>query len=217
MKKLLLATVLLWPLAAQAADLSVKSPVAASSVLGSCTTTACTGFYAGFGFAGNGTNADIIGSGLTGSVFAGGGIPFIDAGWQLWNGKYFIGAEVGGGYQINTPGSVNGMQSNETGYDFYQEVQVGGTLSSLFGSASAPVTIPTGLTADLIAPYVAIGADERSFGTGWRTGAGAKFALAPTMILDVGYRYINYGSASVGGLNFNAENLVFVKFDVPFR
>jgi hypothetical protein len=37
------------------------------------------------------------------------------------------------------------------------------------------------------------------------------------MFLDVGYRYINYGSASTGAINFNAENLVFVKFDVPFR
>lgn len=214
MKKLLLATALLLPSLALAADLPTKAPSLLPAV--TCTANSCTAWYLGAGIAGNGTNADILGGGITGSVFAGGGIPFADAGWQMWNGSVMLGAEVGGGYQLNTGSVANGVNTNETGYDFYQEVQFGGSLSTLFNIPST--TPPSGLTADIMAPYVAFGADERPWGTGWRTGAGIKFALPNThAFLDIGYRYINYGSATIGtplnGITISNDNLVFVKFN----
>jgi opacity protein-like surface antigen len=216
MRKLLLATIFL-ALAgsAQAADMATKAPPVATPL---CSTTQCTTWYVGAGIAGNGTNADIIGNGLSGSVFAGGGLPFIDVGYQLWNNQTFLGIEAGAGYELNVGTAINSVATTNTGYDLYQELQIGGNLSGIFGTPSA-VTAPTGLAAYTMAPYVAIGVDERPFGTGWRTGAGIKFCggAACPMIVDVGYRYVNYGTATQGGLTINADNLVFAKFDFPFK
>lgn len=184
-------------------------PAPATPFLGTaCTTTQCTGPYAGAWMAGNGTNADIVGSGLDGSVLAGGAVLGGDIGWQYWNGTMFFGVEAGIGDQVNIGSSLNGIGANETGYFGYQEMQVGGTLAGLFGTSSAPITPPSALSADLITLYGALGIAERPFATGWQTGAGAKFALTPNIFLDIGYRYINYGAATQGALNFNAENLV---------
>jgi opacity protein-like surface antigen len=201
---------------ANAADLiPTKAPPSTTT---QCTIIQCTGFYAGGGFAGNGTNADILGSGLSGSVFGAGAIPFVDAGWQYWNSKLFIAAEVGVGNQLNMGGlNIN----NENGVFAYQEIQIGGSLYGLFGAQTAPITVPQTLTADLIAPYVAMGIVERPFGNGWQTGAGAKFTIAPNTFLDIGYRYINYGSATVGvgagaAAQFNAENLVRLSINYKF-
>jgi opacity protein-like surface antigen len=219
MKKLLLASALLLPFAAQAADLPpvYKAPVT-SAVYGSpCTTAYCTGFYAGVQLDGNGTNADILGSGLDGSVFAGGAVLGAQAGWQYWNGTMFFGVEAGIGDQVNAGTSINSVGSNETGYLAYQELQAGGTLSGLFGGSPA-INVPTALSTDLIALYAAVGVAERPFATGWETGAGAKFTFPQTthVLLDIGYRYINYGTAQTGAISFNSENLIRVALSYKF-
>jgi len=221
---LLLSTALVG--AANAADMPTKAmKYRALAPIIPCTVMSCVSkFYVGAGLAGNGTNANIIGNGLTGSVFAGGGIPFVDAGWMSWNGTVLVGFEAGAGYQINTGATtINASGSvNPQGYMAYQEVQVGGALSQIFGGAS-PVVPPTGLTADLMTLYVAGGAEEHSYATGWRTGAGAKFILPNSnMIIDIGYRYTNFGAAQVGSMptgiaQFNAINLVYAKFDIPLN
>lgn len=196
----------------------LKAPAPPAKV--PCTVTLCQNkWYIGGGMAGNGTNANIIGNGISGSVFAGGGIPFADAGWMTWNGVFLLGAEVGAGYQLNIAGgTLNGQNVNEQGYMAYQEFQVGGSLSTIFGNNSPPVVPPTGLTADIMAPYIAMGIEEHTFGTGWRTGAGIKFVLPNSnLILDLGYRYTNFGSATTGAANFQALNLVYAKIDVPLN
>jgi opacity protein-like surface antigen len=215
MKKILLALMLL-ATPAWATDMPVKvAPVA--GVPDPCTTSQCTGWYVGGGFAGNGTNADILGNGISGSVFAAGAIPFVNGGWQYWNGKLFLAAEVGVGDQLN----IGGLTGNETGVLGYQEVQFGGTLSGILGTNSAPVTVPTVLSADLISLYVAMGVIERSFANGWETGAGAKFAIAPHLFLDIGYRYANYGVAAQAispalTATYNNENLVRISVNYKF-
>ena len=59
---------------------------------------------------------------------------------------------------------------------------------------------------------------ERPFATGWETGAGAKFTFPQTthVLLDIGYRYINYGSAQTGAISFNSENLIRVALSYKF-
>ena len=178
-----------------------------------CTPTSCSGFYVGAFMAGNGTNADIVGNGINGSVFAGGGIPGIDVGYQLANGTYFAAAEAAIGYQVSVATGVNSTTGsaggNESGI-FAQEIfKVGGSLGSLLGTQN-PINVPSQLQAALISPYVLVGAVERPWANGWATGAGATFDLAPQMFLDIRYEYINYGVAGVGALTFNSENLVTV-------
>jgi len=201
---------------AKAADMAVKAaPVSASA----CTPQQCIGFYAGAGFGGNGSNADILGSGLSGSVFAGGAVPFAMAGYQYWDGRYLFALEAGIGDQIDL-GGVN--VGNEAGVYAYQEMQFGGNLSALIAPSQGPVTPPTALIATMMAPYASIGIVERNFANGFSTGAGAKFVLSPNLFLDIGYRYINYGSATVNtGIagavaKFNAENLIKVAIGYKF-
>jgi opacity protein-like surface antigen len=205
---------------ANAADLAPLPVKARVAVKVPCTVFSCVNkFYIGGGMAGNGTNANILGNGIDGSVFAGGGIPFADAGWMTWNGTFMLGAEVGAGYQINVAGgTINGQAVNEQGYMAYQEFQLGGSLSGIINPGPAPVTAPTGLTADIMTPYISFGAEEHSFATGWRTGAGIKFVLPNSnLLLDIGYRYTNFGSTTVGAANFQALNLVYAKVDMPLN
>jgi opacity protein-like surface antigen len=217
MRKLLLATALLLPVGAQAADLRlpVKAPLAAVPV---CTTSFCTGFYFGAGFDGNGSNADILGSGLSGSVFAAGAVPSVQAGYQLWNGTLFLAGEVGAGYVIPSASTINSVSVDpaQKGWLAYQEAQLGGTLSGLLGTGSTAVTVPNGLLVDLIAPYVALGVAEEQHATGLETGAGAKFVITPNGVLDVGYRYIPFNS-TVLGVTQKADNLVRVRFSYIFK
>lgn len=188
---------------ARAADLAVKAPPLASS--SACLTSFCTGWYVGGGFSGNGTNADIVGNGLDNSVFAAGAIPYVNGGYQYWNGSLFAAFEAGVGDQIN----IATAASNETGVYAYQSIQFGGTISGIFGT-SAPVTPPSGLTADLISLYGEIGIAERQFATGLQTGAGAAFAMSPHILLKIGYRYVDYGTQAAG------ENLVYTAINYKF-
>jgi len=212
-KYLILLAFLLLPAPAMA-QLVAKSPITGPT--NPCTPTSCTGAYVGGFLAGNGTNADIIGSGLSGSVFAGGGIPGMVAGYQFANGSYFLAAEAGIGWQINVGSTINGVNTSETGYMAYEGIKVGGQLAGILGT-QASTTIPTVLTARLISPYVIVGAVERPFANGWMTGAGATFDLTPTLFLDIGYKYINYGATTAGALQFSSENLVTVGLDYKFN
>ena len=202
------------------AQLVTKAPSLYST--GPCTPTSCTGFYVGGMMAGNGTNADIVGSGLSGSVFAGGGIPSIVAGYQFANGVYFAAAEVSIGWQIdvNTNTVASGAKvanTTETGYMAFEGAKVGMQFAGILGSQSAPIGIPTALAARLISPYIIIGAVERPFANGWSTGAGATFDLSPTLFLDIRYMYINYGAgAVVNNIMFPSENLVSVGLNYKF-
>ncbi len=195
-----------------AADLLKAPPIA----LPVCSTSFCTGFYVGGGLDGNGTNADIIGSGLTGSVFAGGAIPTINAGYQFWNGSIFLAGEASVGYQVSTGVAINGVSTNQQGMIAIEELQVGGKLSGLLGTGAAPIAIPGPLSADLISLYVAAGVAEEPHATAFETGAGAKFVLGANAMLDLGYRYVPFRSTT-GDLTVKADNLIRVRFDYIFK
>jgi opacity protein-like surface antigen len=208
-KYLILATLLACAAPAAAADMPIKAaPYAAIPV---CATSFCTGWYVGGGFDGNGTNADIIGSGLDNSVFGAGAIPSVQGGFQYWNGTYFIDGEVSVGYSIPTSGTVIAQR----GALGIQELQVGGKLSGLLGTSS-PITVPSVLTADLISLYAAIGVAEEVGATALSSGAGAKFVCGSNCLIDLGYRYLPFNSTS-GNLSVKADNLVRVRFSYIFK
>jgi opacity protein-like surface antigen len=209
MKKYLISLGLLaMTVPAMAADLPVKAPPLIP--VSTCTTAFCTGFYLGGGIDGSGTNADIIGGGLDNSVFGAGAFPTVDGGFQIWNGSWLLAAEASVGYSVPTTGDVT-----STGWLATQEMQLGGKLSGLLGT-SQPITIPAAISADLIAPYVALGVGEEKGATAFESGAGAKFALGNNMMLDLGYRYLPFNSAS-GNVKLNADNLIRLRFDYVFK
>jgi opacity protein-like surface antigen len=178
-----------------------------------CSPTSCTGAYFGAFLAGNGTNADVVGNGLTGSVFSGGGMPGITAGYQFANGTYFAAAEAGIGYEVNVATSLNGQTSNATGLFAYEIIKAGGQLGGLLGQTTG-ISIPGQLTQQLISPYILVGAVERQFGQGWATGAGATFDITPKLFLDLSYMYVDYGAgATIGAVKVTNENWIRVGLD----
>lgn len=206
----------------RAADipLPLPKPAAANAApTPACAIAFCTGPYAGGGLDGNGTSADIIGSGLNGSVFGAGAIPSIDAGYQYWNGSILFDGEAGIGYAMPSRNSVNGLNASpgQTGWLAYQEFQVGGQLSGLLGQNSQPVTVPTALAPYLIAPYAAIGVAEQQGGsTGMDVGAGLKFAFSPNLLLDLGYRHYSLTTVS-GPVVTKDDNLIRLRLNYVFK
>lgn len=187
MNKLLLAAVAaLISLPALAADLPAqitKAPYASTI----CVPGNCSGWYAGFGLIGNGTNADIIGNGINGSVFAAGGAVELHGGYQLWNGAFFAAVEGVVGYEFNNAigakvpvvnnsfgNSVTGMELVKLGYNFFPSTQAAVTTPS---QSPIPLTVPANLLA-ATTPYLVFGGLQRHGVSEWTNGAGLTTVVA---------------------------------------
>lgn len=211
---------------ARAADLPIKAPswVPVSS---GCTQLQCSGWYGGFNIMGVGSNMDILGSGINGSVFAGGGSIGLQGGYQFWNGDFFFAAEAFGDYTVNGNPVIAGTGSQPR-YVFGQLAKFGGKLSALFGASTTPgtttptqgttpIAIPSSLSAALISPYVQFGAVERPWGSGWATGAGAEFVIASGWNLDLSYLYVKYANPNLNLVQSEAsENLIKLSLNRKF-
>lgn len=155
----LLALSLIANTSAVAADLGSQPMAAKAPVYTGCVINNCTGLYAGVGLSGNGTNADIIGSGLSQSVFAAGAQVDLHAGYQFWNGTYFAAIEAGIGYQFTNGGAIQFNGNQLTGYEI---VKLGVSLSGLLNTGASPIAIPAALSSALMSPYVAVGAIQHN-------------------------------------------------------
>jgi hypothetical protein len=191
------------PAGTAAISAAIKAPALTAA---NCTIANCSGFYAGAGLTGNGTNADILGNGINQSVFAAGGILDAHAGYQMWNGTYLFGFEVGLGNEFSNGPISNFGSKTLVGYE---EVKLGGALSNLIntttgttasGQAPGPLTVPSSFANVFMAPYVSFGAMQRGGYNEWVTGAGMEFVLAKNWNMDVGYRYAP-ATGSIGSLN----------------
>lgn len=200
---------------AYAADMPVKAPFVAATP--SCTVTQCSGFYVGASLAGLGTNADILGSGLNGSVFGDGGGVGIQGGYQLWNGNFFAAAEIAATYYVPTRGATGNVGQQFQGLEL---IKVGYGLQNLFnagtpGASQGPVAIFSTLQANLISPYVVFGASNRSFGTGWVTGAGAEYTLGNGYNAFAEYLRAQY-NMTVNGVVVNDDNIIRIGVNRKF-
>jgi opacity protein-like surface antigen len=200
---------------AKAPPVTAKAPPV-PFVTQSCTTAlSCSGFYAVGSLAGLGGNADILGQGINGSIFAGGGMIGFGAGAQFWNGSYFFAAELSGDLESQTKAGVTNFAPG--GFSGLALVKLGGNAAALFGASGGgtpspsqgPITIPAELVASLMSPYVQFGDVIRKNGSQWVTGAGAQFFIAPKWTLDVGYLY--------GAPSDNENALQMVRTDVQYH
>jgi opacity protein-like surface antigen len=223
MKMIVLAAAAVSLLAGQAiaADLTTKAPAAASTACQTATATtplSCSGWYVGGGLAGSGGNADIIGSGIAGSVFAGGVVPTLDAGYQYASGNWFFGAEFDLQYQLGTTVTVNGNGSNLNGVRTLEFFKVGGNLASLLGTQT-PITIPPQLAAAVIAPYVGVGPSQWWLGgssavNAVTSGAGVVFDIGPKWFGDLRYTYTNFnGAVGSDGLALQNDQSLQITFN----
>lgn len=179
----------------RAADLPGKAPPAlALPASAPCTVIACTGFYVGGSLSGLGSNVDVIGQGFANSVFAGGGIFDLHAGYQYWNGGVFFAFEAAIGFE-----SQGGANTNKRRIVGLEEIKIGAALSGLLGGAATapttpsqspvPVAVPASFMQSLLSPYVVIGQLQRGGSSQWVSGAGAEFVLSSGVNVMVEYLY----------------------------
>lgn len=173
------------------------------------TPLSCSGAYFGAGLAGAGSNADIVGNGINGSVFAAGITPTLDVGYQYVQGNWLFGAELDVGYSVGTKAVVNGIGNGFNGIRLNEVFKVGGNLNGLLGN-QAPITIPPQLANSILAPYVHVGTTQWQLSGAWAngitSGAGVLFDISPRIFGDLRYTYTNFSAARSGGLTVNDDN-----------
>lgn len=200
---------------ALAGDLLIKAAKGVGSyayspcVVGtSATPLSCSGFYVGAGIGGAGSNADIVGNGINGSVFAGGITPVGVTGYQYVQGNWIFGAELDVGYAINTQAAVNGLGNSFNGFRVTQDFKAGGNLAALFGTQT-PISIPPQLANSVLGAYVHVGATQWQVPGAWAagnvSGAGVLFDIGPRTFGDIRYSYTNFSGAKAGGVTINND------------
>jgi len=206
---------------ARAGDLlPAKAPIAATIGGGSpCTPTSCTGFYVGGGVGGNGSNLDIIGSGINGSVFAGGIVPDAHVGYIYKQGAWLFGGETGLGYFMNSGVNVNGVGANNNGLFAYQVARAGGDLAPLFGTLPA-ISIPPQLASALISAYGQLGVAEKQFAGFWASGmvsgAGAFIDIGPHAFVNIDYKHVTLNSPASAFVTAKSLDIATVGFNYKF-
>lgn len=210
---------------ATAADLTTKAKAVPFLTGSPCTiataTTplSCSGFYIGGGISGQGTNANIIGNGINGSVFAGGMVPTLDFGYQYAQGNWIFAAEFDLGYAMGSAANIGGSGSNVNGLHTTELLKIGGNLSALFGT-QAPITIPPQLAAAVIAPYATIGQTQWQLAGRWAngtvSGAGVLFDIGPQWFGDLRYTYTDFSAAKAAGITVNNDQALTVTFNRKF-
>jgi len=220
MKKILLATTLLAS-PALAADLPQKAPVLPAYT--PCTVTACTGFYGGFHIAGGGTSADIVGSGINGSIFSNGVGLGGDIGYQFWNGQFFLGAELSGTYYAGTNSTISNIAGVNTNWSVDYVGKAGYGLQGLFNSAPSPANGPISpiqaLNGAMMSPFLIVGGRQREHLSGFLAGAGIEYSLGGHSAVSVEYRHISYnkGVDAAGiPINVGQEQEVLAKYLYKF-
>ena len=211
--------------AAIAADLPIVTkapPLAPQPIL--CTTNQCSVLFGGVTLLGQGSNIDIIGQGISNSVFADGGMVAGTVGGQYWNNGIFLGVENMAGWSFGSPASVNGTGVTIQGGLDIMWFEAGGSLS-LFNSGGTPVAINSALASDLISLYCGTGPAQpfgnSSLGTKsfWTSGCGARYLLpnaSRPLLLD--FKYIFGNNQNNVGLASNKDvQFVGVTLAMPFK
>jgi hypothetical protein len=197
---------------AHAADVApamvAKAPVAAPAT--GCTQLSCTGFSIGGVIYGIGGNAAILQNGVQGSVFAGGGDIGINAGWQYWDGKYFVGLDVDGLLESQSNTGISGFAGGNGSAVGIVHFKLGGNLASVIANGPTAITTPGFLATSLMASYIDNCTAFRKGGTQYCGGAGQEFWLAKNLTMDVLY---DYGAPTK---NFNALQNVGVQVSYHF-
>lgn len=191
MKKLALAFTLL-PAVAFGADIPTKAPVSAPITATYCTPTECTGFYFGGHMDEAGGSLNVVATGLSGlatNQFSLGA----DLGYQYWDGKWFLAAELLGDYGLTTNGSIPGG-GNSALWGFGALAKIGYNLIGAITPNGSP-SLPAGLT--VIAPYAIVGDWTRSWGSGFAAGAGIEGWLANNLTVHIDYIHVNYNNAAI--------------------
>ena len=195
-KRLLLASAaVLLSLPAFAADVApaAKAPALAPIAAAPCSMAGCSGFYLGAELSGSGSGVNVINLASLNSngTYMGG-----TAGYQFFNGMYWLGAKAKFDYAVGQQNpNIGGLTLTSSNKFFaFEGVEFGGNLSALFGLA--PINLP-GPLANAV-PTVLIGACQNGKLQGYCAGAAAHFFIPNSRFtVDVDYLNAQYGATNV--------------------
>lgn len=221
MKKLAIALALLstTAFAADQTPQAVKAPAYANP----CTVTQCSGFYIGGDVAGIGSNADILGSGINGSIFAGGAELGGHVGYQFWNGSLFGAFQVGGSYDTGGSTFITNFTGASVKPGSLQYVFRGGYgLNNLFGTAPAapaqgPVTVFQQLASSQISPFFEVGGETRNFGSGFISGGGIEYVIGPHWTAVAVYEHVNFNQTVNSAIPISIGTINRVKAELNYK
>ena len=185
-------------LATQAVAADVPLPPMKAAAASPCIAGSCSGWYAGFGILGDGTNVDIIGNGVNGSVFAAGGAAVLHGGYQLWSGSWFAAIEGNAGYEF-TRAAANGLPITNNGGSKFIGMELVKLGYNFFPSAQSAVVAPSQSPVPLISPanffaattpyLVPLGGLQRRGKNLMVSGAGAETVISAGWSSSVNYLY----------------------------
>lgn len=180
--------------AALAADVGpvVKAPTYAA-VKAPCDANGCSGFFVGAELSGSGSGVNVIN---LASLNANGTYMGLVAGYQFFNGTYWLGAKVKADYAVGQQNpNIGGLTLTPSNKFFaFEGVEVGGIISQMFGLA--PITLPGPLSTAV--PTILVGACQNGALHGYCAGAGAHFFVPNSRFtIDVDYLNAQYGATNV--------------------
>lgn len=195
MKRFFFALAAMAALSSYALAADVPLPVKSPLLKAVCAPGNCSGWYAGFGVLGDGSNVDVVANGVNGSVFSTGGALKIQGGYQFWNGSWFAALDGAVGYEYTTNVSAGapvvgsggsrfiGTELVKLGYNFFPSNLQGSTSPS---QAPTPISVPANLLASST-PYVTFGGMQRRGRSEWVSGVGVQTVIAAGWSTDVKY------------------------------
>jgi len=174
------------PAPAEAADFknsfaAAAAPVAAAPAPTTCTVAGCTGVFLGGEISGAGTGVNVID---LGAVNAGGTFMGLTAGYQFYNGTYWLGAKVSVDYQVaSTTSPLTPSLSNLFAFEGFE---AGGAIATMLNIP--PINLPGPLAGAV--PTVLIGACQHGSLSGYCAGAAAHFFI-PNSKWTIDATYLN--------------------------
>jgi len=194
---------------ATAADIA-KAPMRVNyGTANVCNQNDCSGFIVGVSLSGISTNPNVIGNGINGSIAAGGEYFGVHAGYQYWDGKFYLSPEAFLDYGFGNQPIVGGQAPVKLTYGAY--VDVGAPFASIFGGVQPTNTtgIPALLLSQTLAPFVRIGGEGGPGDSASITGAGVAFWVNQNWIAKAGYEYEAW-------ISHPPSNKVFVEVSYKF-
>ena len=214
LRKILLAsTAILIASHAFAADLAVKAiNNALLAPVIPCGLTGCSGFYLGAQTSGSGTGVNVLN---LGSLNAGGTYMGVNAGYQFFNGVYWLGAGAKVEYAVASPPSDIVGNAFSNNLFAFEGVEFGGVLSNMFGIA--PLNLPAWLSTAV--PTIKVGACQHGSSLkGYCSGAAAHFFIPNSRwTIDAEYLNAQYGATQLSAtVSANTENRGSLGFSYHF-
>lgn len=197
---------------ALATPLPTKAPAFAVLTKAPCDLTGCTGPTLGAQVSGSGTGVNVLN---LGSLNAGGTFMGGNAGYQMYNGVYWLAVKAEVEYDVASPPSaiVGGAFSNKL--FAFEGIEFGGVIANMFGIA--PLNLPGWLAGAV--PTILVGACQHGSLTGYCAGAAAHFFI-PNSRWTIDAQYLNAqysgGTQLSPTVSANTENKGTMGFSYHF-